>query len=94
MRVGKLVRKFNPDAKILVPGYEFNFAQSKPAVDPPDSVDNASPDATGATGATARSGSPPAGPPPQTQEEFGQFLKIMGRKLTEMENTSVLGEQE
>ena len=37
MQVGRLVRKFNPDAKILVPGYEFEFNESKPtpSVDKP-----------------------------------------------------------
>ncbi len=28
MQVGRLVRKFNPDAKVLVPGYKFDFANS------------------------------------------------------------------
>ena len=28
MQVGRLVRKFNPDAKVLVPGYKFDFTNS------------------------------------------------------------------
>ena len=29
MRVGRLVRKFNPDAELLVPGYQFNFTSGE-----------------------------------------------------------------
>lgn len=81
MKVGKLVRKFNPDAKILVPGYEFKFDDNRPAIDPPPAVDN---DGAGQR-VTTPSSRPPAGPPPRTPDEFSKFLTLMGKKLKEKE---------
>ena len=41
MQVGRLVRKFNPDAELLVPGYQFDFAGAPSGFKPAD--ENAKP---------------------------------------------------